>query len=434
MQLLHFDCNATTAASEPVIAAMLPWLGRPGANPSATHPSGRAAGRAVREARAQVAAMIGATEPASIVFTASGSESTAMAFGSAMAAGALDPAGPRTDVAISTAEHSATRKCAARAASAGEVIQIPVNRHGDLDKEAALAAIQRRPALVSLILLNNETGVITDFDGLGAAAQAAGVLLHIDAVQAPGKTPIDVAALDCDYLSLSGHKFHGPRGIGALYVRPGAPVTPLMLGGPQENERRAGTENVPGIVGLGVAAEAAAERASSEASQSELRARRDRLEAAILASCPGSFVHGIGAGRRAANTSSIGFDLTGTGLDATALLGMLHDGGLEVSAGSACNSTKMAPSPVLRAMGCDDLAASCALPTRPSRPSRPELCSTAVGRAHTPDPRSSRIPVSLILPRGDLGRPWRPHFEGSRDHSISPLSEVRRRECPGPAL
>ncbi len=365
MQLLHFDCNATTAASDPVIAAMLPWLGRPGANPSATHPSGRAAGRAVRDARAQVAAMIGATEPASIVFTASGSESTAMAFGSAMAAAALDPGGARANVAISTAEHSATRKCAARAASAGriagQVIEIPVDRHGELDKEAALAALQQRPALLSLILLNNETGVISDLEGLGAAARAAGVLLHIDAVQAPGKTPIDVAALDCDYLSLSGHKFHGPRGIGALYVRPGAPVTPLMLGGPQENERRAGTENVPAIVGLGVAAEAAAERASSEASQAELCARRDRLEAAILESCPGSFVHGVGAGRRATNTSSIGFDLAGTGLDATALLGMLHDGGLEVSAGSACNSTKMAPSPVLMAMGCDDLSASCAL-------------------------------------------------------------------------
>ncbi len=363
VQLLHFDCNATTAASEATIAAMLPWLGRPGANPSATHPSGQEAGRAVRAARAQVAALVGATEPNSIVFTASGSESTAMAFGSAVA----DARPDRRGIAISSAEHSATRKCAARAAAAissaedGEVIHIPVDSEGELDRDAALAAIKAQPALVSLILLNNETGVISDLSGLGAAAREHGVLLHIDAVQAPGKTPIDVRELDCDYLSLSAHKFHGPRGIGALYVRPGAPITPLMLGGPQENERRAGTENVPGIVGMGVAAEASAARAHSAADQAEIAARRDRLESALLAACPGTVVHGGGAARRAANTSSLGFDLTGTGLDATALLGMLHDGGLEVSAGSACNSTKMAPSPVLRAMGRDDLTASCAL-------------------------------------------------------------------------
>lgn len=361
VQLLHFDCNATTAASEAVVAAMLPWLGRPGSNPSATHPSGQEAGKAVRHARAQVAAMIGSEEPGSIVFTASGSESTAMAFGSA--AEAARPG--QRNVAISTAEHSATRKCAARAASLrgaeGEVVTIPVDAEGELDRAAAFAAIEAQPALVSLILLNNETGVISDLSGLGSAARERGVLLHIDAVQAPGKTPIDVAELDCDYLSLSAHKFHGPRGIGALYVRPGAPITPLTLGGPQENERRAGTENVPGIVGMGLAAEASAQRASSAADQAEIAARRDRLESALLAACPGTVVHGGGAARRAANTSSLGFDLSGTGLDATALLGMLHEGGLEVSAGSACNSSKMAPSPVLRAMGRDDLTASCAL-------------------------------------------------------------------------
>ena len=341
---------------------MLPWLGRPGANPSATHPSGQEAGRAVRLARAQVAAMIGAPEPNSIVFTASGSESTAMAFASAVEA--AQPG--MCDVVIGSAEHSATRKCAARAAAPagkppGKVVLVAVDENGDLDRDAALAAIEAGPALVSLILLNNETGVISDLSGLGAAARERGVLLHIDAVQAPGKTPIDVKELDCDYLGLSAHKFHGPRGIGALYVRPGAPITPLMLGGPQENERRAGTENVPGIVGMGVAAEASAARAASASDQADLASRRDRLETALLAACPGAVVHGGGARQRAANTSNIGFDLRGTGLDATALLGMLHDGGLEVSAGSACNSTKMAPSPVLKAMGCDDQAASSAL-------------------------------------------------------------------------
>ncbi|MDG1049038.1 MAG: cysteine desulfurase family protein [Planctomycetota bacterium] len=346
---LHFDCNATTAASEASIEAMLPWLGRPGANPSATHESGREAARAMRIGREQVAALVGARSPSTIVFTSCGSESTSLAFHSAALAR------PGLPTMISTVEHSATRKCAERS---GEVVEIPVGPEGALDQGAALAAIARGPALVSLILLNNETGVISDLAPIGAACRERGVLFHVDAVQAPGKMTLDVEELGCDYLGLSAHKFHGPRGVGALYVRDGAPVSPLMVGGPQEAERRAGTENVPGIVGMGVAAERAGALAGSEEAQSEVRARRDLLERLILDQCPGTVVHGDPT-RRAANTTNLGFNLTGTGMDAAALLGLLSAQGIEVSTGSACNATQAAPSPVLLAMGVNaPLAAS----------------------------------------------------------------------------
>lgn len=348
---LHFDCNATTAASDAVVEAMLPWLGRPGANPSATHDSGREAARAVRAGREAVAALVGARSPAEIVFTSCGSESTSLAFHSATLAR------PGAPTVISTAEHSATRKCAERA---GPVVEVAVDADGALRQEEVLAAIAEGPALLSLILLNNETGVISDLEPIGAACRERGVLFHVDAVQAPGKMDIDVERLGCDYLGLSAHKFHGPRGIGALYVREGAPVTPLVVGGPQEAERRAGTENVPGIVGIGVAAERASALGRSSEAQSELRSRRDLLESLVLEGCPGTVVHGGGT-RRAANTTNLGFDLAASGLDAAALLGLLSAEGIEVSAGSACNATRSAPSPVLLAMGVDPGLAACSL-------------------------------------------------------------------------
>ncbi len=348
---LHFDCNATTAASEPVIEAMLPWLGRPGANPSAAHEAGREAARAVRRGREAVAAMIGARSPSTVVFTSCGSESTSLAFHSAAAAK------PGHPTVISTVEHSATRKCAERA---GPVLEIPVDRAGALDQGAVLEAIARGPALVSMILLNNETGVISELEPIGAACREHGVLFHVDAVQAPGKMTIDIERLGCDYLGLSAHKFHGPRGIGALYVREGAPVFPLLAGGPQEDGRRAGTENVPGIVGMGVAAERAAALAASGEAQAEIAARRDLLERLVLERCPGTVVHGDTA-RRAANTTNLGFDLEGTGLDAAAMMGLLNAQGIEVSAGSACNATQAAPSPVLLAMGTGEALAASSL-------------------------------------------------------------------------
>lgn len=364
---------------------MLPWLGRPGANPSATHPAGREAARAVQSAREQVAGLIRAKRVGSIIFTSCGSESTMTASRSAL----LRESATARGAVLSTAEHSATHKAIEAFLPSGPIVSVAVDRDGALDREALFQAIAARPAFVSLILLNNETGVISDLAGVGAACKDAGALFHIDAVQAPGKTPVDVEALDCDYLSLSGHKFHGPRGIGVLYVREGAPLSPLIVGGGQELERRAGTENTPAIVGLGVAAERAAFLASSEEAQAEISSRRDRLEATILAGCPGSAAHGAGT-RRASNTSSIGFDLAATGLDAAAMLGLLHEHGVEVSAGSACNATKSAPSPVLLAMGLDPIEASSTLRLSLAHQGTPDAttledvdrCAAAVIEAH----------------------------------------------------
>ena len=384
---LHFDCNATTAASEEVVEAMLPWLSRPGANPSATHPAGREAARAVQRAREQVAALIGARRAADVVFTSCGSESTATAFHAARhrADGAERP----QRAIISTAEHSATKKAAA-ARFGDAVTTVPVDAGGALDRDALRAELAAGDvAIVSVILLNNETGVISDLDGLGEECRAAGALLHVDAVQAPAKTPIDVERIGCDLLGLSGHKFHGPRGVGVLHVSGGTDLPALIVGGPQEGERRAGTENVPGIVGFGVAAERAAERATCAEAHAEISARRDRLERLILDGCPGSSVNGDPA-RRAANTTNIGFDLGGTGLDATALLALLHDQGIEVSAGSACNSSRMAPSAVLLAMGQNEARAASALRLSLAHQGTPdatsladvERCAAAVIEAH----------------------------------------------------
>ncbi len=362
---------------------MLLWLGRPGANPSATHPAGKEAARAVRTGREAVAALIGARRPSSIVFTSGGSESTSTAIHSAAVAR------PGRPFVRSTAEHSATRKAVLReVGETDDTLEIAIDSDGHLDRDALFAAIETAPALVTLILLNNETGVISDLSGVGDACRASGSLFHIDAVQAPGKTPIDVEELGCDTMSLSAHKFHGPRGMGALYVREGAPLTPLVVGGLQEGERRAGTENVPGIVGMGVAALRARALATSAEAQAELAGRRDRLEAAILQGCPGASVHG--GNPRAANATNIGFELAETGLDATALLGLLHAQGIEVSAGSACNATRMAPSPVLRAMGLDAAAASSALRFSLAHSGTPDaatdedidLCAAAVVEAY----------------------------------------------------
>lgn len=388
---LHFDCNATTAASLEVVEAMTPWLSRPGANPSATHPAGREAAKAVAKAREQVAGLVGARSAAEIVFTSCGSESTASAFhAAARHIETQNAEGRPVRAVISAAEHSATKKAAAL--HFGErVSTVPVDAGGGLDRDALRAELAKGDVgFVSVILLNNETGVVSDLDGLGDECRAAGALLHVDAVQAPAKTVIDVTRIGSHFLGLSGHKFHGPRGVGVLHVADGTALPGMIVGGPQENERRAGTENVPGIVGFGVAAERARARALDAEAQAELAHRRDTLERLILEGCPGTRINGDPA-RRAANTTNLGFDLSSTGLDATALLALLHDQGIEISAGSACNSSRMAPSAVLRAMGQDDAQASSALRLSLAFPGTPdetsmndvEQCAAAVMDAYT---------------------------------------------------
>ncbi len=354
----HLDQNATTAVSSDVLTAMLPWLVAPSANPSAGHRGGRAAAEAVEAARGEVARLFGARSSGEVVFTSGGTESIHTALAAALAARP-----ERRRIVTSTAEHSATRRfCEAReAAGTHDVVWVPVDRAGRLEREALFAALDPSTACVTLLLANNETGVISDLAGVDAAAAAVGAAFHIDAVQAPGKLPLDVRALGCDLASISGHKLHAPRGTGALYVREGFPFTPTLRGGPQERERRAGTENVPGIVGLGVAARVARARAADPAALAALAARRDRLERGLLALLPGARVHGAGA-PRVPNTLNIGFQFPGGGaVDAQTLLALLDEAGVEASAGSACSAQRVAPSTVLLALGCTPDEASSAL-------------------------------------------------------------------------
>jgi len=349
MQRIYLDNNSTTRPAAEVVNAMLPWLRDHHANPSSPHPSGEASADAVRAARSQVAALIG-SQASEISFTSGASESISTAFASALST--ADES--RTKVIVSSVEHSAVKYNAERAAETGwEVVTIGVDEEGRLDRGALLSELDESCALVSLILANNETGVLTDLEGLGAACRAAGASLHVDAVQAPGKVDLDVAALACDFLSLSGHKFHGPAGIGVLFVRSGHPFRPLILGGPQESERRAGTENVAGIVGLGCACQIAKQQAANPELLSTIEGLRNALEQRLLAALGNPRANGAGA-PRVPGTSNVYLG----GSEAAFVLAMIGQAGVDASAGSACNATSTAPSPVLMAMGRDEAEAS----------------------------------------------------------------------------
>jgi cysteine desulfurase len=258
----------------------------------------------------------------------------------------------------STVEHSAVLTPIADLQAQGRrVVRIGVDGEGQLDRDALDAALsdEDAPALVALMLANNETGVVTDLDGVGERCRAAGALFFVDAVQAAGKMPLDVAALDADYVAISAHKIHGPKGSGALWVREGVDCPPLLRGGSQERAVRPGTENVPGIVGFGRAAELAHAFARDAQACARVAGLRDALERGILAHVEGSSANGAGS-RRVPNTTNISF----AGLEAEALLGLFSSQGLFASAGSACHAQARKPSHVLLAMGLDaDRAASC---------------------------------------------------------------------------
>ncbi len=332
---------------------MLDWLGPNHANPSSPHPSGEKCADAIRAARTQVAGLIGA-HPDQILFTSGASESITSVFWHA-----IHKATSPGRVLSSSVEHSAVKRNVDRAVASGWESQVlEVDRSGQILREPLFETLgQGSPSLagglVSLMVVNNETGVVTDLEGVGAACQSAGIPLHIDAVQAPGKVALDVNALGCDFLSLSGHKFHGPPGMGALYVRNLESFHALIVGGPQESERRAGSENVAGIVGLGKAAAMAREAVSDPHALTRMTELRDQLEEGLLACVPGSRIHGCEA-LRSPNTTNLYLG----GPDASFVLALVGEQGLDVSAGSACNATSTSPSPVLMAMGCDEAESS----------------------------------------------------------------------------
>jgi cysteine desulfurase len=340
---VYADHHATTPLDPEVLEAMRPWLEGLAANPSSTHGPGRASRQAVEAARAEVARALGG-EPSEIVFSSGGTEAALLAVrGGARAAREADPS--RVRISYTAAEHAAVREAALSLRPDGfEPVEIPVDARG-VPRAAPFPALGRHMALVSAILANNETGVV--FDSLAefaAHSRAAGAVVHSDAVQAIGKIPVDVRALGVDLLSLTAHKFGGPVGAGALFVRKGVRLQPVTAGGGQERGRRGGTENVPAIVGLGTAIRLASARLSSEAAR--LTALRDRFEAGLLARVPATKIHGAGGPRLPTATSALF-----PGTDAETLVAALDLEGIAVSAGSACHAGATSPSRVLLALG-----------------------------------------------------------------------------------
>lgn len=342
MDAVYFDNNATTQPLPEVVDAMLRCLRDDYANPSSVHRFGQSTRHKVETAREQVAGLIGAS-PREVVFTSSGTESINLAIGGAIRA----RAGKRRFVTTAV-EHSAGMRVAEQLEAEGYAVEyVGVDGEGRLDLAEWGEKLTEDTALASLIHTNNETGVILDVPGAVAIAVERGVPVHVDAVQATGKIPIDVSSLPVQLMSLAGHKFHGPKGVGALFVRRRTRLTPLLVGGAQERGLRAGTENVAGIVGMGVAAEAAS--ASMDEVARQVGALRDLLEEGILSSVPFARVIGAGAGR-IHNTTNIAFE----GIEAEAILILLSEAGICASSGSACSSGSLEPSHVLKAMGIDE--------------------------------------------------------------------------------
>jgi cysteine desulfurase len=347
--MIYLDHNASTPVRPEVLEAMRACLADLFANPSSLHREGQRARAAVERAREQVAALVHARSD-EVVFTSGGTEGDHA--GLIGAAWALESQGRR--VAISAIEHHAVHGAAEVLGRAGfAVTHLPVDREGRTDP-MSLDQSGPRTTVVAVMLANNETGVLQPLVEVVERARAWGIHVLCDAVQAAGKIPVDVGALGVDYLVISGHKFGGSKGVGALIVRRGAPFEPLFRGSAHERGRRGGTENVPGIVGLGVAAELAAREQQAESAR--LLALRERFEAALRERVPGLVVHGAGA-PRLPNTLNASFP----GARSDHLLMALDARGVEVSAGAACASGAVEPSPVLTAMGLPRELAVCAL-------------------------------------------------------------------------
>lgn len=346
MRRVYCDANATTPLLPEVMEAMRPYFMEQFGNASSIHLHGQQAHRAVDEARETLARFFNCRE-AEVVFNSGGTEGDNTAI-----FGLLRPG----DHFITTAiEHSAVLEAARRVASQGiEVTYVASEPTGLIEPAAIERAVKPNTRLISVMLANNETGVLQPVEEIGRIAAAAGAFFHIDAVQGAGKVPLDVRRFGCHLLSISAHKVNGPKGIGAMYVRRGTPVESLMVGGSHERRRRAGTENVPGIVGLGKAAELAMEWLA-DGTIEKLSSLRDRLEAGVLG-LPGTHVNGAGV-PRTANTTNITFDQ----VEGEALVIALDLKGVAVSGGSACHSGSTEPSHVLMAMGLDKTAARASL-------------------------------------------------------------------------
>ena len=341
MQRIYLDHNATTPLLPEVIDRMTGALREEFGNPSSVHHFGQQAKAAIDEARTEVATLVGA-DPSEVLFTSGGTESDNIAIRGA--AEALEATGRRHLIA-SGIEHEAVLNTLKALAKRGwRTTLLPVDQTGVASPDALRAALADDTALVSVMHANNEIGTIQPIAELARIAHHRGTLFHTDAVQSAAKVPVDVKALGVDMLSISAHKFYGPKGVGALWIRRGLRVLPLLTGGRQERSRRAGTENVAGIVGMGVAARIARDKMVGEGARLSLL--RGRLEAGILAAVPGTAVNGARE-PRVPNTTNVSFDR----VEAESLLIALDLDGIAVSTGSACSSGTLEPSHVLKAMG-----------------------------------------------------------------------------------
>ena len=337
MLRIYLDNNATTPVLTEVLEAMRPYFGERFGNASSIHHHGQETRAAVERARDAVARLLGC-RVAEVVFTSGGTE------GDNLAIAGLTSAGDHV-VTSSIEHHAVLLTCKHLEENGCEVTYVPVDGRGLVDPDDVRRALRSNTKLISIMMANNETGVLQPVEEIGKIAAEADVYFHTDAVQAAGKVPIDVKRIACDALSISGHKMHAPQGVGALYVRRGTHLQPLFFGGRHERSRRAGTENVPGIVGLGKAAELAMQ-GFEHSDDKKMSTLRDRLQRGILAQAEEAGVNGEGA-PRVPNTSNIYFDH----IEGEAMVISLDLKGLAVSTGAACSSGAIEPSHVLVAMG-----------------------------------------------------------------------------------
>jgi len=339
MNTIYLDNNATSQVAPEVVEVMLPYFHELYGNPSSMHSFGGQVAARIREARAHIATLIGAT-PEEIIFTSCGTESDNAAIRSALAA-----VPDKRHIVTSRVEHPAIKVLGEHLAKHGfRITQLPVDGEGHLDMVAYKKSLTIDTAIVSLMWANNETGVLFPVEEAARIAHERGIIFHTDAVQAAGKIPIDMHASTIDMLSISGHKLHAPKGIGVLYVRKGTKFAPFLIGGHQERERRGGTENTPGIIGLGKAAELALHHMEKE--NTYVKDLRDKLERELLERIPRSHINGD-RHNRLPNTTNISFEF----VEGEAILLMMNELGICASSGSACTSGSLQPSHVLRAMG-----------------------------------------------------------------------------------
>lgn len=347
-RIIYMDNNATTMVAPEVLETMLPYFSELYGNPSSMHTFGGQVGKAVSDARAKIAELINA-DPEEIIFTSCGTESDSTAI-----LAALQAQPEKRHIVTTRVEHPAVKNlCSSLDSLTGHkhrVTELPVESDGTIDLQRFEDSLEDETAIASVMWANNETGVIFPIEEMAKIAKSRGVFFHTDAVQAVGKIPIDLARVPVDFLSISGHKLHAPKGVGVLYVRKRTPFVPFLIGGHQEHGRRGGTENVASIIGLGKACELAARHLVKE--NTTVRALRDKLEKGLLAKIPNALLNGHKTARLP-NTANISFEY----VEGEAILLHMDRYGICASSGSACTSGSLEPSHVLRAMGVPFTAA-----------------------------------------------------------------------------